>query len=191
MQMIKIPVGVPDIDESEVERVVQVVRAGWIARGKELEEFEQQLAKYLGVQHVVAVNSGTAAIEVALRTLGIEQKEIITTTTSCAPTANAILHSGNIPIMVDVSPEDFNLNPDLIEKNITAKTGAILPVHVYGRPAQMDKIMAIAEKHHLPVIEDCAQSFGAAWKGRRTGSFGEIGCFSLNINKIITTGEGG
>lgn len=186
-----IPVGVPDIDEEEVQEVVQVVRSGWIARGKELEEFEKKLAQYVGVEQVITVNSGTAALEVALRALGIENKEIITTTTSCAPTANGILHSGNTPVMADISPQDYNIDPEQIEKHITKKTGAILPVHLYGRPAHMNRIMEIAQKHGLPVIEDCAQSLGAQWNKKMTGSFGEVGCFSLNINKIITTGEGG
>ncbi len=188
---IKIPVGVPDIDEEEVAATTKVVRSGWIARGQELEEFEQALAEYIGVAHVVTVNSGTAAIEVALRSLGIENKEVITTATSCAPTANGIIHSGNIPVMVDISLNDYNIDPEQIEQHITPKTAAILPVHVYGRPAQMDKIMHIAQKHNLPVIEDCAQSLGAKFQGKMTGSFGEVNCFSLNINKIITTGEGG
>lgn len=187
----KIPVGVPDIDEEEVHQVQEVVRSGWIARGKELEEFERKLAGYIGVNEVVAVNSGTAAIEVALRALGIHGKEVITTTTSCAPTANAILHSGNIPIMVDISREDYNLDPAQIERHITSKTAAILPVHIYGRPANMTLIIDLGRKHNLAVVEDCAQSMGARWQGKMTGSFGEAGCFSLNINKIITTGEGG
>ncbi|MDP3640720.1 MAG: DegT/DnrJ/EryC1/StrS family aminotransferase [Nanoarchaeota archaeon] len=186
-----IPVGVPDIDEDEVQEVTRVVRSGWIARGNELEEFEKNLAQYVGVEQVVTVNSGTAALEVDLRALGIENKEVITTTTSCAPTANSILHSGNTPVMVDISPQDYNIDPEQIEKHITKKTGAILPVHLYGRPANMSRILEIAQKHSLPVIEDCAQSLGAKWHQKMTGSFGEVGCFSLNINKIITTGEGG
>ncbi len=188
---IKIPVGIPDIDEEEVTKVTNVVRSGWIARGKELEEFEQSLAGYLGVEHVVTVNSGTAAIEVALRSLEIKNREIITTATSCAPTANGIIHAGNIPVLVDISPHDYNIDPEKIEQQITSKTAAILPVHIYGRPAQMDKIMSIAQKYGLPVIEDCAQSMGARFQGKMTGTFGEVSCFSLNINKIITTGEGG
>ena len=187
----KIPVCIPEFDEEEVKAVTNTMRSGWIARGEELELFEKELAEFLSVQYVVTLSSGTAALEVALRALKIEKKEVITTATSCAPTANAIIHSGNIPVMTDVSREDYNIDPEKIEQLITPKTGAILPVHVYGRPAKMDKILAIAEKHDLPVIEDCAQSFGAKFKGKMTGTFGAIGCFSLNINKIITTGEGG
>ena len=186
-----IPVCIPEFDENELNAVTSVMRSGWIARGEELELFEKELAAFLGVNHVVTVNSGTAALEVALRSLKIEKKEVITTATSCAPTANAIIHSGNIPVMADVSKEDYNVEPEEIEKLITPKTGAILPVHVYGRAAKMDRILQIAKKQSIPVIEDCAQSFGAKYKGKMTGTLGDIGCFSLNINKVITTGEGG
>ncbi len=189
--MKKIPVGVPDISQEELEKVTQVVKSGWIALGKEKELFEQKLAAYLDVKHVITVNSGTAAIEVALRSLGIENREIITTTTSCSPTANAIIHSGNKPVMVDVSLEDYNIDPTKIEEKINENTGAILPVHIYGRMADMEKIMVLANRYNLPVIEDCAQAMGATLNGKMSGTFGEIGCFSLNINKIITTGEGG
>ncbi len=189
--MMKIPVGKPAFDEDEVHNTIEVVRSGWVAKGKELEEFERKLAEYLGVKEVVTVNSGTAALEVALRAMGIENKEVITTATSCAPTANGIIHSGNTPVVIDVFQESYNLDFKEIEKHITEKTGAILPVHIYGRPANLDKILEIAKKHNLPVIEDCAQSMGAKFRGRQVGSFGDVGCFSLNINKIITTGEGG
>ena len=187
----KIPVGVPDFDEDEVQQAVKVIRSGWVARGEELEQFEQRLAEFIGVKYVVTVNSGTAALEVALRALEIEGQEVITTTTSCAPTANGIIHSGNKPVMVDISREDYNLDVEQIEKHITPTTAVILPVHIYGRPVNMERLMAIAQKHHLPVIEDCAQSLGAKFQGKMTGSFGDVGCFSLNINKVITTGEGG
>ncbi|HLD00148.1 MAG TPA: DegT/DnrJ/EryC1/StrS family aminotransferase [Candidatus Nanoarchaeia archaeon] len=187
----KIPVGIPDFNQEEIDNVSKVMASGWIARGKEVDLFEQQLANYLGIKEVVLVNSGTSALEIALRSLKIEGKEVITTATSCAPTANAIVHSGNIPVMIDISLEDFNLNPDKIEEAITSRTAAIMPVHVYGRTADMEKIMAIAQRHNLIVIEDCAQSMGAKFNGRQTGTFGRVGCFSLNINKIITTGEGG
>ena len=186
-----IQVGEPSFDEEEVNNVARVVREGRVSRGKELDEFEQALAQYLGVKYVVTVNSGTAAIEVAFRAMGIEKKEVITTTTSCAPSANGIIHAGNKPVLVDVSPINYNLDANQIEKHITSETAAIMPVHIYGRPCNMDKVMAIARKHNLPVVEDCAQSMGATWNGKLTGTFGDVGCFSLNVIKLITTGEGG
>ncbi len=189
--MMHIPISVPDLGEEEAEYAARVVRSGWISRGKELEEFEHQLAGYLGVKHVITVNSGTAALEVALRAMGIEKKEVITTATSCAPTANGIIHAGNTPVLVDVSPLNYNIDPNLIERSITPDTAAIMPVHIYGRPCNMDAITLIARRHNIPIIEDCAQSMGAKWRGKLTGTLGEVGCFSLNVIKIITTGEGG
>ncbi len=189
--MMKIPVGEPYLDETETESVLKVMRSGWIARGKEMDLFEENLAKYLSVKHVVLVNSGTAALEVAFRSLELKDKEIITTATSCSPTANGIIHSGNFPRFVDIDKEDHNMDPKLIEKSINDKTGAIMPVHIYGRPCKMDEILEIAKKHNLPIIEDCAQSMGARYKDKLVGSFSKISCFSLNINKIITTAEGG
>ena len=189
--MARIPIGVPNFGEEEAENAARVVRSGWVSRGQELEEFEQQLAKYLGVKYVVTVNSGTAALEVALRAMGIQGKEVITTATSCAPTANGIIHAGNKPVLVDVSPTTYNLDPTQIECHITPDTGAIMPVHIYGRPCNMDALVSIARQHNLPIVEDCAQSMEARWKGQLTGTFGEVSCFSLNVIKIITTGEGG
>ncbi len=186
-----IQVGEPSFDQEEVDNVTRVVQQGRVSRGKELEEFEQALASYLGVKYVVTVNSGTAALEVAFRAMGIDKKEVITTTISCAPSANGIIHAGDKPVLVDVSMQDYTLDPEQIEKYITKDTAAIMPIHIYGRPCNMDKIMEIARKHSLPVIEDCAQSMGTRWKGQLTGTFGEVGCFSLNVIKLITTGEGG
>jgi perosamine synthetase len=187
----KIPVCIPYFDQKENEMVSHVMSSGWIARGPEHDLFEKKLAEYLGVKYVVALNSGTTALEVALRSLGIKNKEVITTATSCAPTANGIIHSGNKPRIVDVLKGEYTLDPKKVEKAINKKTGAIMPVHIYGRPARMDAIMKIAREHNLPVIEDCAQSMGAKYQGKLTGTIGTVGCFSLNINKIITTGEGG
>lgn len=189
--MIKIPVGEPYLGEEDVESVLKVMRSGWIARGKELELFEKNLADYHGVKHAVTLSSGTDAIEVALRSLGIKGKEVITTATSCAPSANGILRSENKPVFVDSSLRDYNIDVTKIEEAITKNTKAIMPVHIYGSPCNMQKIKKIAERYDLFIIEDCAQSMGAKFKGKLAGTFGSIGCFSLNINKIITTGEGG
>ena len=187
----KIPVGGPHLGEEEVENILKVVKEGWIARGKEHDLFEKELASYLGSKYAVLLSSGTDALEVAFRSLGIENKEIITTATSCSPTTNGVIRSGNKLVFVDADPLTYNIDTNKIEEVITEKTVAIMPVHIYGRPCQMDKIMEIAKKHNLEIIEDCAQSMGAKFKDKMTGTFGKIGCFSLNVNKIITTGEGG
>ncbi len=190
-EKMKVPICMPQFDEDEVSQVTEAVRAGWVSFGEKLDLFEKKLAEYLEVKYVVAVNSGSAAVDVALRSLDIYKKEVITTATSCTPTANSIINSNNKPVMVDISREDYNIDPDWIEKSITKNTSAILPVHLYGRPANLTKILEIGKKHNIPVIEDCAQAMGAKYKGKMVGSFGEVGCFSLNISKIITTGEGG
>lgn len=189
--MIKIPVGEPYLGEEEVESVLRVVKSGWIARGKELDLFEENLANYFGVKYAVTLSSGTDAIEVAFRSLGVKGGEVITTATSCAPSANGIIRSENKPVFVDSSVENYNLDVAKIEEAITKNTKAIMPVHIYGMPCNMQKIKEIAEKHDLFIVEDCAQSMGAKFKNNLTGTFGDVGCFSLNINKIITTGEGG
>ena len=189
--MMKIPLISPVLDDDEIIEVSQAIRSGDIAGGKKLEQFENELAEYLGLDYVVCVSTGSAAIEVALRALDITNKEVITTTTSCIPTVNSVISSGNKAVMVDISRKDYNIDVGKIEEAITKDTGAILPVHLYGKPADIEKIVDIGKKHKIPVIEDCAQSMGAKFKGKMVGSFGEIGCFSLNVTKVITTGEGG
>jgi len=186
-----VPFFEPSFSKEEVTAVTKVIREGWVSQGKEIEEFERKLARFLGVKYVITVNSGTAALEIAQRALGIEKKEVITTVTSVAPTTNAIIHSGNKPIFVDVSIKDYNIDTRQVEKHITKNTAVIMPVHLYGKPCNMDEIMEISEKYNITVIEDCAQSLGAKWKEKKTGTFGKIGCFSLNITKLITTGQGG
>ena len=186
-----IPVAEPWIDEEEVQRVAAVVRSGWIARGKEIKLFEQRVAEYLGAQDAVAVSSGTAALEVALRALRLEGKEIITTVASCVPTLNAILHAGCKPVFVDVDSRTYNIDTQQIEQRITAGTGAVLPVHLHGHPCDMDMLSAIAREYGLPLIEDCAIAMGAKYKEQEVGTFGAAGCFSFYANKMITTAEGG
>ena len=188
---LKVPICKPEFDEEAVQDVANAVKSGWVSAGEQVIQFEEKLAEYFGVKHAITINSGTAAIDVALRALGLRNKEILTTATSCSPTAEGIVGSSNTPVMVDISKEDYNIDTGKIEESITKNTGAILPVHLYGRPAEMDKILEIGKKHNIPVVEDCAQATGAKYKAKKVGSFADIGCFSLNISKIITTGEGG
>jgi perosamine synthetase len=189
--MRKIPVSAPWIDEEDVQQVAEVVRSGWLSRGPEIQKFEQRVAEYLGTGYGIAVSSGTAAVEVALRALDLEGKEIITSVASCVPTLNAILHAGCKPVFVDVEDGAYNMDVDQIESHITEQTGALLPVHLYGHPCHMEPILRLAEKYHLSVIEDCAVAMGAKYKGRYVGTLGAAGCFSFYANKMITTGEGG
>ena len=189
--MRKIPVSEPWIDEAEVQKVIEVVRSGWLARGPELEKFEKRVAGYLGAGEGIAVSSGTAAVEVALRALDLEGKEIITSVASCVPTLNAILHAGCKPVFIDVEDRTYNMDVAQIESHISDQTGALLPVHLYGHPCHMEPVQRLAEKYHLPIIEDCAVAMGAKYQGRYVSTFGSAGCFSFYANKMITTGEGG
>lgn len=186
-----IPVAEPWIAEEEVKYVTDAVKSGWIAKGEYLQKFEERCAEFLGVKHALTVSSGTAALEVALRALDSNKKEVITNSCSCSSTANAILHAGYKPVFVDISAEDYNIDVTRIEGHITPETGVIMPIHLFGQPCDMDPIMETAGKHKIPVIEDCAQAFGAKYRGKCVGTFGAISCFSFYSNKIVTTGEGG
>lgn len=171
----------------------RVMRSGHYILGPEVKAFEEECAAYLGVKHAIGLNSGTDALYIALRALDIGPgDEVITTPFTFFATAEAISHVGATPVFVDIEEESFNINPDLIEQAITPKTKAIIPVHLFGRPCQMDRIMAIGEKHGLKIVEDCAQSFGATWKGEKTGSMGAFGCYSFFPTKNLSTfGDGG
>jgi len=186
-----IPIAEPWIGEEELKYVTDAVKSGWIAKGDYIQKFEKKCAEFLGVNYAFAVCSGTAALEVALRALELDKKDAITSSCSCAATANGILHAGYNPIFVDISKDDYNIDVNQIERHITNKTGVMIPIHLFGQPCNMDPIMEIAKKHNLKVIEDCAQTFGAKYKGKTVGTFGDLACFSFYANKILTTGEGG
>src|SRR5690606_6066596 len=172
----------------------RVIRSGQFIGGPEVEAFEREAAAYLGVEHAIGVNSGTDALVIALRALGIGPgDEVITTPFSFFATAESISNVGATPVFVDVDEGTFNIDPGLIEAAITPRTKAILPVHLYGRPAEMDAILAVAERHGLKVIEDCAQSFGARYRGtRQTGTMGHVGAYSFFPSKNLGAfGDGG
>lgn len=191
MRSWQVPVAEPWIGEEEVRAVALAVKEGWVARGPAIEEFENTFARWLGVKHAVAVSSGTAAVEVALRVLDLEGREVLTTVHSCAATLLGMLHGGVQPRFVDIRLSDYNADPDQIGSHITPSTAAILVVHCYGRASDMGRIRSIADRYGLPVIEDCAMALGARVSGHAVGTLGTIGCFSFYGNKIITTGEGG
>jgi dTDP-4-amino-4,6-dideoxygalactose transaminase len=171
----------------------RVMRSGQFILGPEVEAFEREVADYLGVKHAIGVNSGTDALVIALRALGIGPgDEVITTPFSFFATAESIGNVGATPVFVDIDEDTFNIDPALIEPAITQRTKAIMPVHLYGRPCEMDAIMDVAERHRLKVIEDCAQSFGARFQGRQTGTFGDAGAFSFFPTKNLGGfGDGG
>ena len=171
----------------------RVMHSGQYILGPEVEAFEQEVAAYLGVKYAIGVNSGTDALVIALRALGVGPgDEVITTPFTFFATAEAISAVGATPVFVDIDPKTFNINPDLIAPAITPRTKAILPVHLYGLPADMDTILEIARSHGLKVLEDCAQAFGATYKGRKVGTLGDAGAFSFFPTKNLGGyGDGG
>ena len=178
----------------EVNHAIQkVLRGGHYIMGPEVKAFEEDAARYLGVRHAIACNSGTDALFIALRALGLGPgDEVLTTPFTFFATAEAISHVGATPVFVDVDPETMNLDPRLLERAITARTRAILPVHLFGRPCALEAILDVAHRHGLKVVEDCAQSFGARLRSRSTGTFGHLGAFSFFPSKNLGAyGDGG
>ena len=182
-----------DLGEEEINAVVEVLKSKWLSMGPVTQKFEQEFAKYLGVKYAFAVSSGTAALHIACRVLGIrEGDEVIVPSLTFVATANAVLYCGAKPVFADItSLDNFNISPDDIQEKITNKTKAIIVVHYGGYPCDMRAIMEIAEDYKLKVIEDSAHAIGAEYEGQKCGTFGDIGCFSFFANKNLVTGEGG
>ncbi len=186
-----IPIAKPILGAEEMRAVEEVIASGNLAQGGKVHELETEFAEYIGVGHAVAVNSGTAALHIALLSCGIKSgDEVITTPFSFISTANSIIHAGARPVFVDIEEDTFNIDPDAISERITSRTKAVMPVHLYGHPADMKPVMEVAEEYGLAVIEDACQAHGALYDGRKVGSFG-AGAFSFYPTKNMTTGEGG
>lgn len=184
--------GSPLIGQEEINEVVDSLKSGWLSTGPKVALFEEAVKKYLGCRFAKAVNSCTAAMHLALIIADIGPKdEVITTPLTFSSTANVILHVGAQPVFVDVEERTGNINVDLIEEKITKKTKAIMPVHLYGRPCRMDKIIKLAKKHNLMVIEDAAHALGSEYHGQKIGTIGDFTCFSFYVTKNLITGEGG
>jgi perosamine synthetase len=187
----KIPLIRPLIAEQEVEAAARVLRSRMLAQGAITADFERKFAHYVGVNEAVALSSGTAALDVAVKSAGIKQgDEVITTAFSFIASANAILYQGARPIFADIKQNTFNIDPEDLQAKITNKTKAVLAVHLFGQPFDVAAIREICADHDLLLIEDCAQAHGAEYEGRKVGSFG-TGCFSFYATKNMTTGEGG
>jgi dTDP-4-amino-4,6-dideoxygalactose transaminase len=182
-----------EVKDEVLAVVTEILESAHYILGPKVSEFEKKVAAYHGVSEAIGVASGTDALHLAVEALGIgEGDEVITTPFTFFATAEAIIYTGATPVFVDIEPETMNIDPALIEAKITGNTKAIMPVHIFGHAADMEKIMAIAKKHNLRVIEDCAQSFGADIGGRKTGSFGDAGCFSFYPSKNLGAfGDGG
>jgi perosamine synthetase len=187
-----IPIANPIIEDEEIQEVVEVLKSGFIAQGPKVAEFEEKFAEYVGTDYAVATSSGTTALHLALLAAGVgEGDEVITTPFSFAATGNSVLYTGARPVFVDIDPETYNLDPLKIEEALNPQTKAILPVHLYGQPADMDPIMKIASENKLCVIEDAAQAHGAVYNQKMAGSLGDMACFSFYPTKNMTTSEGG
>jgi dTDP-4-amino-4,6-dideoxygalactose transaminase len=192
-----IPIGRPNLGEAEAAAAREAILSGWVTQGPQVKAFEDEFAASLGAGFACAVSSCTTALHLALHTLGVGPgDEVITVSHSFIATANAVRYCGAVPVFVDIDPRTYNMDPALIERAITPRTGAILPVHQMGLPCDMPAILAIAERHGLPVVEDAACAIGSAirvgdrWEpiGRPRGT---VACFSFHPRKVITTGDGG
>src|SRR3989344_6438765 len=189
MENSKIPLCIPDIGDEEVNSVKEVLKSGWLVHGPKTKEFEKKFAGYTGTKKAISVNSCTSALQLVIQALGLKGEIIVPSFTFVA-SANAIVTAGCKPVFCDIDYDTCNIDPKKIEEKITKKTSAIMVVHYAGQSCEMDKIMEIAKKHNLVVIEDSAECIGGTFYGKKAGSFG-IGCFSFFPTKNMTTGEGG
>jgi dTDP-4-amino-4,6-dideoxygalactose transaminase len=184
--------GNPIIEEPEIQEVVDCLRSGWISTGPRVGKFQELFKAYIGTKYAFALNSCTAGLHLSMIAAGLKAgDEVITTPMTFAATANAVVHTGATPVFADVDRATMNIDPKEIEKKITGRTRAIIPVHLCGRPCDMDPIMDIARRHNLLVIEDAAHAIESKYKGRKIGAIGHMGVFSFYVTKNIVTGEGG
>lgn len=184
--------GAPRIEQPEIDEVVASLESGWLGTGPKVARFEDDFRAYKDAPHAVAVNSCTAALHLSMLAAGLQAgDEVITTAMTFCATVNAIIHAGATPVLADIDPVTMNIDPEQVRAKITPKTRAILPVHFAGRPCDMDALCEIAREHGLKIIEDCAHAIEGEYHGRKTGTFGEFGCFSFYVTKNIVTGEGG
>ncbi len=188
-----IPVAEPVLTGNELAYVTDCVTSSWVSSiGKYIPRFEEEFARFCGVRYGVATSNGTTALHLALAILGIGPgDEVIVPTLTFIATANVVRYTGATPVFADSEPRTWNIDPADVARKITRRTKAIIPVHLYGHPAEMDAINALAREHNLVVIEDAAEAHGAAYQGRRVGALARLAAFSFYGNKIITTGEGG
>ena len=193
----KIPINVPLIGKEEISAVTSILKNGVLTSaanqgGKHVQNFEKSVASFVKSKYVVAVNSGTSALQAALYALDIKNgDEVLVPSFTFVATANAVISTGAKPIFVDILKENYTIDPYELEKKITKKTRAIIPVHLYGNMADVDSLNEISKKYNIPIIEDSAQSLGTTYKGKHTGTFFEMGCYSMYPTKVMTAGEGG
>jgi perosamine synthetase len=189
--MAVIPVFRPSFGEEEFQQVREALQSGWVGLGPKVAEFERRFAAYIGVPYGVGLSSGTAALDLGLRMAGVQDREVITTPLTFVSTNHAILYNGGVPVFCDIEPDTLNIDADKVEALVTPRTRAIMVVHYGGHACDMDRILAIARRRELVVIEDCAHATGGEYRGRRLGSLGHYGCFSFHAVKNLAMGEGG
>lgn len=189
----RIPIAEPVLGEEELANVIEAMRSGWISsKGAFIGEFEREFAAFCGAGHGVAVANGTVALHIALLGAGVGPgDEVLVPSLTFVATANAVHYCGATPVFVDSTRDTWQMDAAALEARVTPRTRAILPVHLYGHPCDMDPILRLAERRGLTVVEDAAEAHGALYRGRRVGGLGTVGCFSFYGNKLITTGEGG
>jgi dTDP-4-amino-4,6-dideoxygalactose transaminase len=182
----------PMIEDEEIAEVVATMKSGWLGSGPKVAQFERDFRAYKGAGYPVALHSCTAALHLSMLAAGIGRgDEVITTPMTFCASVNAILHAGGTPVLADIEQDTMNIDPREVERKITPRTKAIMPVHFAGRPCNMDALQALAAKHGLKVIEDCAHAIETEYRGRKAGTIGEFGCFSFYVTKNVVTGEGG
>ncbi len=182
----------PLISKEEKDAVIKVLNSGKFIQGENVQKFEKEFTKYIGCKYAIAVSSGTAALHLALLSLGIiSGHEVVTPSFSFISTANCALYCGAKPVFADIHPRTFNIDPNSVKEKLSRNTKVIIPVHLYGQPSDIDELLKIASEKDIYVVEDCAQAVGAEFNGKKVGAFGDIGCFSFYPTKGITTLEGG
>ena len=192
LRTLEITMSSPDLDENDIRSVTEVLRSGCLALGPRARAFEEAVASYVGVGHAVAVSSGTAALHLIIKALGLGPRdEVLVPSFTFAASVNAILYEGASPVFAEVEPVTFNLDPGDLEHRITHRTRAILGVDIFGHPADWDGLRRVADRYGLLLVDDCCEALGASYKGRMLGSIGAAGAFAFYPNKQITTGEGG
>lgn len=184
--------GAPAVAEEEIDEVIATLKSGWLGTGPRVRAFEQAFSSYKQAAHAVAVSSCTAALQLSMKAADLKPgDEVITTAMTFCATVNAIIHSGATPVLADIDPRTMNIDPVEVERRIGPRTRALVPVHMAGRPCEMDVLLDIAKRHGLSVIEDCAHAIETEYHGRKAGTLGDFGCFSFYVTKNITTAEGG
>ena len=187
-----LPFGKPTIGEEEINEMIDTLKSGWLSMGPKTIKFEEAFKEYTGANYAVSCNSCTMALFLSLYGLGIKEgDEVILPTTTFTSAANVVVHLGAKPVFVDIERDTFNIDPEKIEEKITDKTKAIMPMHYAGHSVDMDRIMEIAQKHNVFIVEDAAHAVGSEYKGKKIGSIGDVTCFSFYATKTMTTGEGG